>query len=58
MADDFKTNEVSERYARALFELADEAGKIDQVRGDLKSLKAMLADSEDLRRAVSMSNFA
>lgn len=58
MADDFKANEVSERYARALFELADEAGKIDQVRSDLKSLKAMLADSEDLRRAVASPMFS
>lgn len=53
MADDFKANEVSERYARALFELADEAGRIDQVRGDLKTLKAMLAGSAELRRAVT-----
>lgn len=58
MADDFKANEVSERYARALFELADEAGKIDQVRGDLKSLKAMLAESDDLRRAVTSPMFS
>ena len=53
MADDFKANEVSDRYARALFDLADEAGRIDQVRGDLKTLKAMLADSAELRRAVT-----
>lgn len=53
MADDFKANEVSERYARALFDLADEAGRIDQVRSDLKTLKAMLADSAELRRAVT-----
>lgn len=58
MADDFKANEVSERYARALFDLADEAGSIDQVRGDLKSLKAMLAESEDLRRAVNSPMFS
>lgn len=53
MADDFKANEVSERYARALFDLADEAGRIDQVRSDLKTLKAMLAGSAELRRAVT-----
>ena len=53
MADDFKANEVSERYARALFELADDAGKIDAVRADLKSLKAMLVESAELRRAVT-----
>ena len=53
MADDFKANEVSERYARALFDLAQDAGEIDAVRADLKSLKAMLASSPELRRAVT-----
>ncbi|WP_296815866.1 F0F1 ATP synthase subunit delta [Brevundimonas sp.] len=53
MADDLKADEVSERYARALFELAEEAGELDAVRADLKSLKAMLADSGDLRRLAS-----
>ena len=53
MADDLKADEVSERYARALFELAEEAGELDAVRADLKSLKAMMADSGDLRRLAS-----
>ena len=53
MADDLKADEVSERYARALFELADEAGEMDAVRADLKSLKAMMAESADLKRLVS-----
>ena len=58
MADDLKADEVSERYARALFELAEEAGELDAVRADLKSLKAMMADSGDLRRLGSSPLFS
>jgi F-type H+-transporting ATPase subunit delta len=43
---------LAERYARALFELADEGRSLDQVAGDLKSLAAMLAASADLRRVI------
>ena len=53
MADDLKADEVSERYARALFELAEDAGERDAVRADLKSFKAMMAASPDLARVVS-----
>ena len=44
---------VAGRYASALFDLAQEQGKIDQVESDLKSLKTALADSADLRRLVA-----
>ena len=40
MADDFRTTEVGERYAQALFDLADETGVLDAVRADLASLRA------------------
>jgi F-type H+-transporting ATPase subunit delta len=40
------------RYAKALFELADEAGALSEVENDLGSLKAMLETSEDLTRLV------
>ena len=54
MADDFRTTEVGERYAQALFDLALETGKLEAVRGDLRSLKAAWLESADLRRlAVS-----
>ena len=33
MADDFRTTEVGGRYAQALFDLADETGALDAVRG-------------------------
>jgi F-type H+-transporting ATPase subunit delta len=43
---------LAERYARALFDLADEGRALDQVAADLKSLAGMLAESGDLRRLV------
>lgn len=53
MADDFRTTEVGERYAQALFDLADEKGVLDAVRADLKSLRAAWAESADLRRLAT-----
>ena len=49
MASDNKGG-IAERYAAALFELAEANGELDRVAGDLKSLRAMLAESADLRR--------
>ncbi len=40
------------RYAKALFELADEGKALDAVAGDLSRLGEMLDDSADLRRLV------
>ena len=45
MADDFRTTEVGERYAQALFDLALETGRLDAVRADVKSLKAAWIES-------------
>ena len=53
MADEFRTTEVGERYAQALFDLADETGSLEAVRADLKSLRAAWADSADLRRLAT-----
>jgi F-type H+-transporting ATPase subunit delta len=53
LADDFRTTEVGERYAQALFDLALETNKIDAVRADLKSLKAAWTESADLRRLAT-----
>lgn len=53
MADDFRTTEVGERYAQALFDLADETQALDAVRADLASLKAAWSESADLRRLVT-----
>jgi F-type H+-transporting ATPase subunit delta len=44
---------IAERYASALFELADDRGFLDEVGEDLQSLRAMIEDSADMRRLIS-----
>ncbi|MBV6631564.1 MAG: F0F1 ATP synthase subunit delta [Alphaproteobacteria bacterium] len=43
-------SEIAERYSAALFELADEAKQVDAVEADLRGLKSLLGESDDLRR--------
>ena len=43
---------LAERYATALFEIADERRALDTVANDLRQLRAMLATSADLVRLV------
>ena len=43
---------LAERYAAALFELADERRELDTVAGDMRELRAMLQGSADLMRLV------
>jgi F-type H+-transporting ATPase subunit delta len=43
---------LADRYAAALFGLADERHVLDQVAGDLRELRAMLHDSPDLTRLI------
>jgi F-type H+-transporting ATPase subunit delta len=43
---------LAERYAAALFELADERHALDEAAGDLRELRSMLARSGDLMRLV------
>ena len=43
---------LADRYAAALFDLADERKALDQVADNLRQLRAMLLDSADLRRLV------
>jgi F-type H+-transporting ATPase subunit delta len=43
---------LAQRYAAALFDLADERKALDAVAGDLQALRAMLRDSGDLRRLI------
>lgn len=43
---------LAERYAAALFDLADERKELDAVAGDLQSLRAMLRDSAEFRRLI------
>lgn len=48
-ADTSEIAGLADRYATALFELADERKALDQVAEDLKALRQMLVDSADLR---------
>ena len=57
MADDSKATDVGSRYALALFGLAKDEGRIPAVESDLKSLKAMIADSSDLRTLLGSPKF-
>ena len=58
MADDSRNADVGARYAQALFELALDGGALAAVEADLKSLKAMSADSLDLRRLIASPAFS
>jgi F-type H+-transporting ATPase subunit delta len=58
LADDSKVSNVGERYAQALFDLASEQKQVAAVEADLKSLKAALADSRDLRVLIASPKFA
>jgi len=43
---------LADRYATALFDIADERRALDEVATDLRQLRAMLAESVDLTRLV------
>ena len=57
IVSDISVSGVSGRYATALFELAREAGTIDQVGGHLDDFAEALADSDDLKRLVTSPVF-
>lgn len=58
VADDSKATNVGERYAQALFDLALDNNELTAVEADLKSLKAMSAESADLRALVNSPTFS
>jgi F-type H+-transporting ATPase subunit delta len=53
VADDSQQADVGLRYAQALFELAKAQAEVRTVEADLKSLKAMRAESGDLRFLIA-----
>jgi len=57
VADDSKTTDVGARYAKALFDLAKDEGRIAAVEADIKSLKTALRDSKDLRTLIGSPAF-
>lgn len=52
MAANSSISEIAERYAKALFDLADQDKLLDVVADDLRALKAALSDSDDLTRLI------
>lgn len=58
MADDSKASNVGGRYAQALFDLANDQNQVTAVEADLKSLKAALAESRDLRTLLYSPSFS
>ena len=49
---------MASRYAGSLFDLASEAGTLDEVEKELARVETMLADSADLRRLVTSPVFS
>ncbi|GAG46285.1 unnamed protein product, partial [marine sediment metagenome] len=47
-----RSSAAARRYARALFALARESGRVPEVRGELQQLADLLAANEELRNAL------
>lgn len=58
MADDSKTNDVGDRYARALFDLAMDNNALKAVEADMETLSRALAESRDLTRLIESPSFS
>lgn len=52
MGDRIGETGVAPRYAAALFELADEAGQLDEVAKDLRFINLAIGNIQDLKRLV------
>jgi F-type H+-transporting ATPase subunit delta len=57
VADDSKASNVGGRYAQALFDLANDQNEVPAVEADLKSLKAALRESRELRTLLGSPAF-
>ena len=51
-------SDLAGRYASALLDLADERKALDEVADDLKTLRTLIAESEDLRRLLDSPVFS
>jgi F-type H+-transporting ATPase subunit delta len=49
---------VAERYASSLYELASEAGSVDQIGADLARFQTMITESADLKRFIESPVFS
>ncbi len=43
------STETSERYSRALFEVAQESGELEKIEADIKTLKVILKDTPEFK---------
>ncbi len=57
MANDTQASNVGARYAQALFDLAKDQNQVQAVEADLKSLKAAIFESRDLRILLASPTF-
>ena len=57
MADDTNATDAGQRYAQALFDLAKDDNAVAPIEADLKSLKAAIRESADLRRLIQSPAF-
>ena len=57
MADNSKGSEVGARYARALFDLALDQDLVAAIDADVAALKAMIAESGELRSVLASPAF-
>ena len=57
MADDTNATDAGQRYAQALFDLAKDDNAVAPIEADLKSLKAAIRESADLRRLIESPAF-
>lgn len=57
MADDTNSSDAGQRYAQALFDLARDENAVAAIEADLKSLKAAIRESADLRRLIASPAF-
>ncbi|MDB5476221.1 MAG: atpH [Phenylobacterium sp.] len=58
MADESNASNLGGRYAQALFDLATDEKALAAVEADLKSLKAALGESRDLRLLIGSPAFS
>lgn len=56
--DNTSLSDLAGRYASALLDLADERNALDEVAGDLKQLRTLIAESADLRRLFSSAIYS
>ncbi len=55
--DNTSVSDLAGRYAAALLDLADERKALDEVAEDIKTVRALIAESEDLRRLLASPVF-